>query len=344
MQRRRIVARRRRRRTVETTVHDAAVVACPLDELGLDQRGRLEAGDRPACDLHPLPLRVVDDDLGRGAGAAADRGEAVALPAQRTVHALRDDLDLTGRDVSDAQAAEPTLVAVEGDAGAVGRPGERALARTPRRIAVLERLGDDRLCVEVGVERPEVQEAVDIGEEAGELPARGEPDLLRLGIESREGAEDLAARIGSARRDLARVPGHVGHPPLVPRDPLRVGGERGIEAEVGIARDADRPRAVVRKRRDSDVVAVDRRTRPWCHRARPRAPMPGPPAARRARSAEDRRRPEVSHRPPSTAAYTSALPSGIQSNAPPPYETDGRGAGCDVTTSSAPPVAGTTTS
>ena len=36
---------------------------------------------------------------------------------------------------------------------------------------------------------------------------------------------------------------------------------------------------------------------------------------------------DVSHRPPSTAAYTSALPSGIQSNAPPPYETDGHGRG-----------------
>ena len=166
-ERRRIVARRGRRRTVEATVHDAAIVAGPLDELRLDQRGRLEAGDRPACDLHPLPLRVVHDDLGRGAGPAADRGEVVSLPAQRTVHALRDDLDLTRSNVSDAQAAEPTLVAVEGDARAVGRPGERALAGAPRRIAVLERLGDDRLGIEVRVERPEVQEAVDIGDEAG---------------------------------------------------------------------------------------------------------------------------------------------------------------------------------
>ena len=40
---------------------------------------------------------------------------------------------------------------------------------------------------------------------------------------------------------------------------------------------------------------------------------------------QDRRRPTRATGPPSTAAYTSALPSGIQSNAPSPYETDGRG-------------------
>src|SRR5690348_2466330 len=42
------------------------------------------------------------------------------------------------------------------------------------------------------------------------------------------------------------------------------------------------------------------------------------------------------HKPPSTAAYTSASPSGVQSNAPPPYAAVGRGAGSLVTTSSGP--------
>ena len=98
------------------------------------------------------------------------------------MHTLRDLLDGAGGDVGDAEAAEPSLVAVERDAVAVGRPGERALARAPSGVAVLERLGDERLRVEVGVERPEVQKPVDIGQEAPEPAARSETDLLGLGI------------------------------------------------------------------------------------------------------------------------------------------------------------------
>ncbi len=255
-ERRRIAARGRDRGTVEPAVHDGAVLTVPLDELRLHQLRRLEAGDRAACDLDALPLRVVHDDLGRRAGPASERGEPLALPAQRAVHPSRDFLDAARRDVGDAQAAEPTLVAVEGDAVAVRRPRERPLTRAPGGVAVLERLGEHRLRVEVAVEHPQVEESVDVGEERGERAARGESDLLGLRVRRRERPQDLAATVAAPSRYLARVPGHVGNAPLLPRHPLRVGGERGVEAEVRVSGQTARPGAVVRERGHDDVMAV----------------------------------------------------------------------------------------
>ena len=244
-ERRRVAAGGRDRRTVEPAEHDGAVLAIPLDQLRLHHLRGLEAGDRAACDLGALPLHVVHDDLGRRASPAAQRGEPLALPAQRAVHASRDFLDTAGRDVGDAQPAEPALVAVERDAVAVRRPRERPLTRTPGGVAVLERLGEHGLRVEVAVEHPQVEEPVHVGEERGERAAWGEPDLLGLRVTRRERVQDLAAAVAATSRYLARVPRHVGNAPLLPRDPLRVGGERGVEAEVGVTGQAARPGAVV---------------------------------------------------------------------------------------------------
>ncbi len=232
--------------TVEPAVHNGAVLAFPLDQLRLHHLRRLEAGDGAARDLSALPLGVVHDDLGRRTSPAAQRGEPLALPAQRTVHASRDFLDTAGREVGDTQPAEATLVAVERDAVAVRRPRERSLTRTPGGVAVLEGLGEHGLRVEVAVEHPQVEEPVDVGEERGERAAWGEPHLLGLCVTRRERVHDLAVAVAATSRDLARVPRHVGNAPLLPRDPLGVGGERGVEAEVGITR---QPFAAIRRRR-----------------------------------------------------------------------------------------------
>ena len=120
--------------SVQTAVHRAAVVAGPLDQLGLEEIGASKPPTGPRADVRAFPRRVVHDDLGRRAARRC------GSPPRRRPRQVSDpctplptSCDGAGGHVDDAEAAEASLVAVEGDAVAVGRPGERPLAETPAR-------------------------------------------------------------------------------------------------------------------------------------------------------------------------------------------------------------------
>ena len=109
----------------------------------------------------------------------------------------------------------------------------------------------------VAIGPPEVEPPVRVAEE-GELRSVGrEAGLLHGHAFTTRHRDRIAAAVRGANHDAALVPRHVGNVPLVPRDVGRVGRPHGVEAEVGARRDALRPWAVGRDRRDPDVVGVD---------------------------------------------------------------------------------------
>ncbi len=186
----------------------------------------------------------------------------------------------------DDQTTEAVLVAVERDRRRVGRPRERPLPGTPRRLGVFVLLRRARTSA---CHRPR-GDAIHtfIQPSSSATNASASPDRREAWLTDRDVVTPGDHRrhgVGSSRasRDDARaVPGHVREVPLVPGERATVGGPRRIPRVVGV-RHPPRP---LRRRRASTtamshaVVALHARTRPGCRRGR----RPGRRRGRRATS------------------------------------------------------------
>ena len=139
---------------------------------------------------------------------------------------MRDLLHLARRHVQHAQPAETVLVARERDAVAVGRARVRTLARSPHGPGVLERLVDQGQVVAMEVHPPSV---VAHGE------TRAVAQRSRLAHRARQLHRQQRRAVERHARQVRMVPRHVRHVPGNPFHRCTVGGEHGVEAEVGTA-------------------------------------------------------------------------------------------------------------
>jgi FTR1 family protein len=224
-----------------------------------------EAGDYAALDAHP--------DAARAGLAAA--GELVGLDgdevARRMLQASADALsELVGAVVAEFELERPTLVAVGGGAGGLGRWLASTLGLeciVPTGAEVISSIGDALSLVRTEVERTVVSpsaadsDAVAAEAEAAVLAAGASADSVDVRVEFEAERSTLRAiATGAVGLEAGALPGR---PPIDADQAAAIAGESGLPAPVPagsfwVAGGANGTTGRRRRNRFGDVVVLDR--------------------------------------------------------------------------------------